>query len=485
MNRKYVRVLCAVLAVCLLMPLTVVAGTDTNEAQVFIRGIRPLGMGGAFVAVADDQNAVFYNPAGLTQRRGAQLTIFELPINISEDVLNFYNYYQDNEDKLKDFDTLSNDDKTSVINDISNKITKYHTRLRLGFPNTSFLSGPGFLSWGFGAFTHADIGFQIKSGIIVPNVSFWGNVDALGVVPLAHRFEALPYVPGKLSVGANIKYINRARIAEYNKSILEFENFDPLLQWGNGYGFDVGTIYQPNHAWNIGMQIMDIGGTTLRFQRIESTKSAEIKEAANGLIRPMCNIGTAFIPSKIHYWPGKSFGTKDRLLFALDVRDVFNSDEPLFEDTLWKKVHMGAEFRWFALALRGGYNQGYPSFGAGLNLFLVQLEYAYWGDEAGRYAGQAAEWNHQVTIAMRFGQNKGRAWGRAATAQQTVEPVKQAEPAPVIMEQPTPAVALEQDTTSQVTTPAEEPSQPTTDTTPAQPEQPAESENAPEAPSAQ
>jgi len=30
-------------------------------------GVRPLGMGGAFTAIADDPNSVFYNPAGLAQ----------------------------------------------------------------------------------------------------------------------------------------------------------------------------------------------------------------------------------------------------------------------------------------------------------------------------------------------------------------------------------------------------------------------------------
>ena len=29
------------------------------------RGVRPLGRGGAFIAGADDQHAVWYNPAGL------------------------------------------------------------------------------------------------------------------------------------------------------------------------------------------------------------------------------------------------------------------------------------------------------------------------------------------------------------------------------------------------------------------------------------
>ncbi|MBI4859030.1 MAG: hypothetical protein HY815_01965 [Candidatus Riflebacteria bacterium] len=40
-----------------------------------VTGARPQGMGGAFVAVADDANALYWNPAGLTQLRNAELTL--------------------------------------------------------------------------------------------------------------------------------------------------------------------------------------------------------------------------------------------------------------------------------------------------------------------------------------------------------------------------------------------------------------------------
>ncbi|HBU69829.1 MAG TPA: hypothetical protein DEE98_05535 [Elusimicrobia bacterium] len=408
----------------------VISFSYSAEQSAQIRGIRTLGMGGAFVGIADDQNAVFYNPAGLTQRTGSQLTIFELPIGISEDIFNFYSYYQDNADKLRDFDTLGFEDKSKIITDISGKITKYKPRLRLGFPNTSYLSGPGFLSWGLGLFTQADLGFQLNSGILIPNISFWGTVDVIGAVPLAHRFDELPYnVPGKISVGATLKYINRARISEFNKSILEFENFDPLLQMGNGYGLDLGTLYQPDSRWNVGFSVTDFGGTAINFARIESTKSGEVKPASVGIIYPRWNIGTAYIPSKFYYWPGKSINTKDRLVLSADIDDIFNTEEPLFDATFFKKLHLGAEIKWAIFALRGGFNSGYPTMGFGINLYLLQLDYAFWGDELGRYAGQIPEWNHQLNISMRFGQNKGRAWGRTSSKQPQDKAIMQEQPA--------------------------------------------------------
>lgn len=50
------------------------AGVGTTGAQFLKIGVgsRPAGMGGAFSALADDINAIYYNPAGLVSQRGKQ-----------------------------------------------------------------------------------------------------------------------------------------------------------------------------------------------------------------------------------------------------------------------------------------------------------------------------------------------------------------------------------------------------------------------------
>jgi len=388
-----------------------------SETPVFIRGIRPLGMGGAFVAIADDQNAVFYNPSGLTQRQGSQLTLFELPINISEDVLNFYNYFNDNQNKLKNFDSQTNSSKIDLLNEINDRIVTYRPQVRLGFPNTSYLTGSGFLSWGFGVYSQAAIGFQFNRSLIIPSISFWGNADVALAAPLSHRFDRLPYIPGKLAVGTTLKYITRGRVSEMNKSVLEFENFSPAFQLGRGIGADLGAMYQPTDRWNVGLQVTDVGGTKLLFDEVKATKAGEVdKLAFTGVIEPQTNVGFAFIPSKIYYWPGKYIGTQNRLIFACDVRDITNSDEALLDATFWKKLHMGAELRWGPLSLRGGFSSGYPAFGFGFRIPYLGLkaDYAYWGDEMGRYAGQIPSFNHQISLSLSWGDSKGRAYGSDA-----------------------------------------------------------------------
>jgi hypothetical protein len=63
-----VRPLLLVLILGLLLPVPVRA--DFND---IITGARPAGMGGAFVGLADDVNALYWNPAGLTLSKSMQL----------------------------------------------------------------------------------------------------------------------------------------------------------------------------------------------------------------------------------------------------------------------------------------------------------------------------------------------------------------------------------------------------------------------------
>lgn len=51
------------------------AGTSGAAFLKIGVGARPLGLGGAYVAVANDANSIYWNPAGLTNFGGAQLTL--------------------------------------------------------------------------------------------------------------------------------------------------------------------------------------------------------------------------------------------------------------------------------------------------------------------------------------------------------------------------------------------------------------------------
>ena len=52
-------------------------------------GVRPTGMGNAFIALADDANALWYNPAGLAQIDKLHVNLFDFTVGVdSSDTLN-------------------------------------------------------------------------------------------------------------------------------------------------------------------------------------------------------------------------------------------------------------------------------------------------------------------------------------------------------------------------------------------------------------
>ncbi|MCK5005015.1 MAG: long-chain fatty acid transporter, partial [Candidatus Aminicenantes bacterium] len=51
-------------------------GAYSNGLNLNGMGTKAISMGGAFIAVADDYSAVFWNPAGLTQMDKANLSVF-------------------------------------------------------------------------------------------------------------------------------------------------------------------------------------------------------------------------------------------------------------------------------------------------------------------------------------------------------------------------------------------------------------------------
>ena len=57
----------------LILYIVIASSIITSQDQLFV-GTRPLGMGGAFIAVADDGNTITWNPAGLPRLRRKEFT---------------------------------------------------------------------------------------------------------------------------------------------------------------------------------------------------------------------------------------------------------------------------------------------------------------------------------------------------------------------------------------------------------------------------
>ncbi|MBI4396345.1 MAG: conjugal transfer protein TraF [Elusimicrobia bacterium] len=411
-----------VLTLFVLFAATVMAA----ERPAVVRGVRPLGMGDAFTAVADDQNVFFYNPAGTTQRTGSLLTLLDLSINIGQDLLDAYDFIDKNESKLKDFNSLSAQDQINLINDMNTTVTKLDPQVRVGVPNSNYLSGPmgNHYHWGIGTFGQVEGSFKINADI-PPSLNYDINADAILAFNMAKRWDGVRFLPGKIGAGVNLKYISRSQVNDRYVSFLQLEDFDaPPLQAGKGLGADLGFLYQPNDRWNFGLAAMDLLGTSLDFESIDAKKGFAAKPTRTSVIKTRWNLGTAWTPSKIGI-SKFAVPTGNRLLLAMDVRDVINSKskvlfgDTFLPDTAWTHVYLGAEYRWWFLRLRGGANQGYPTYGFGVDIPFLKLDYTFYSDEKGLFAGSLEQANHLVSIAFRFGTGKTAARARIGVKDDT------------------------------------------------------------------
>ncbi|MCL2334992.1 MAG: hypothetical protein FWC57_02895 [Endomicrobia bacterium] len=513
-----------------------------KDDPIMIKGIRPMGMGGAFTAIADDENAVFYNPAGISQRTGWMLQIFNINTAVSRDAISVANDLNNVSNNLTSSggDGAKTDDLIKIRDSISGKDIDF----MFSVFNPAYISAPkpvgqngDTISFGAGIFNSASAGVMASmkisnfmldfmqlatsggmsftdqnsyldaipdsmlngTGILQPGKTAadvraaiaagenWGQisanylspdvsslidqiqaiaddpnagdgdkyariVDALQNfvnldknnraawslenahvkatvnsyatatldVPFAYQFNSLEalHLPGKLSLGVNLKYIQRAKFSQtvsiYKDQIKQLLNGDDIeyvidtkagASSGQGFGLDFGMMYSYTPRWNFGLQISDVF-TNIDYNRgysLNKDIAPDSDFTHTAYIAAQFNIGASYIPETIFGWD-----TKNKLTLAADIRDIFGA----YENTLQNMLHIGAEYRYGCLALRAGLNKLRPAVGLGLEFDAFQLSYAYYGDESylARALGDSGKtvYYHEFLLAVKIGHNKGR-----------------------------------------------------------------------------
>lgn len=239
-----------------------------TEPPTRIEFVRPLGMGGAFTAIADDHNVFSFNPAGLVQRTGSQFTLLEIAAGVAKDTTDLIDFIDDNKDVIDNWDTSTPQQQADITNKIITNISRLDPRIYVAANTLTYLSGPVF--WG----AHLGLGVQgvVDSSIRmdigpggVPNVSFAVNNDIVLPVTLAKRWDA-PLVPGTIGMGLTGKLMRRYKTEQNRISFLQLDDIEsPPVAQGDGFGSDIGLLYQPTDRTNIGLMVQDFLGTKLHF----------------------------------------------------------------------------------------------------------------------------------------------------------------------------------------------------------------------------
>lgn len=341
---------------------------------------RALGMGDAFVAQANDYTAIFYNPAGLARRDSGLINLSLFEGGFSQQFLEFKN----DADKVgKDTQGMSDSAKFDAYSAFLGKHYGKTFQIRTKFLESFYVKE----NWGIALIPlDLTVEYQIRN-----QVSPAMNVRAFADTTLAYGYgtDIKGVVPGRLSVGTTVKFINRgyanqafsALDLSADKETVKKED----LRDGYTADFDVGTLYTPeipnDGFWSIFNLAKPTFGAVIRnvldygfgqtFNLINDKQ-----QAAPEKLNRVLDVGAKFEYPEIWIFSGRG---------SVDFRDIFHPNV-----SLRKSFHLGFEFdwtvsNWWRGHYRLGLNQGYPSFGVSALLFWFNLDAAVYAEDVGTY----------------------------------------------------------------------------------------------------
>ena len=325
------------------------------------RSVRALGMGNAFTAVVNDEWSLVYNPAGLSQVEGYYLSLLSLSTG------------------------LNGENALTTINDISNASGDIGQQLAAVTGNRIWLGYNGNV-----AIYMQNFGLNyFYDGFINPyvtNPAFTSlNIDYF----MDQGYSiGMAFSPSQsISFGASFRRINRMGGmipigVDSLQSVTSQEISDTINSRGIGYGLDLGFIYRWDGPtpMRLGVAYRNLGNTSFQAA-VGSTRSP-------GSIPAELSVG----------WTMDIEVPGLRITPALDYRHILKSEEALA-----KKIHMGLELDLPLIALRGGFSQGYYTYGLGLGLGPLDIELASYAVELGAYAGQIEDRRYMLEISMELG----------------------------------------------------------------------------------
>jgi hypothetical protein len=299
------------------------AGRYAGDFMMIGAGVRPLGMGGAFAAIADDGSAIYWNSAGLSQIRNSEVSAMHAFLYNGLASYDHVTYVQPlpnqvsiafNFTRLTVSDIPYFDEKYLVGTNVDQRINDQNYHLP-GVPDSKFNASDELYQFSFSKNIHYD-----------------ANMGWL-------FFE----VPFDFSFGGNIKLIKRI-IGENT---------------GNGTGLDFGikaktdlaVIFDQEYLGDllVGVNFQDIAGTEIAWDTQSEIRDEVLFNSKFGLavVQPLPTL-------------------KSKVSLAYDYDYVYNGTS-----------HYGLEWEYDKKgSLRAGYYDSNYSAGASVKLYGVLLDYA-------------------------------------------------------------------------------------------------------------
>jgi hypothetical protein len=338
-----------ILYACLLLNQSGALATEAGQ-QIY-RSAHYLGRGDTGIATADNQEALFYNPAGIARGKGIwkKLVLASPMIEASTDMRDLYKELN-----------ASDSDVTAAL------------RKRVGKPEHLGIynfSGLVLRRVGIGVVNSATTDLLIYKS---PEQGGLESVDAK-----FYQTNGLVFGIGEsffseqLLIGATGKYLQRGQ-AKFNANITDAQKVkdmksDDLLVKGTGVGADIGVIFKKQSRINpsLGLTVQNVGKT--KFIPDSSGKELDPLEQT-------VNLGLAIEPGT------KTSGFK----LLTEYKDIAGT----VVDSPYKKIHLGGELTVREIfGVTAGLAQGATSFGLYLDLIVMRLDGGLYIQETDDRAG--------------------------------------------------------------------------------------------------
>lgn len=358
-----------------------IASAWAAEYPTLYRGNRPLAMGGAFIAVPDDSDAIFYNPASLAAAPG----VFKLRAPLLAEIS------QSTAGLLKDAKDLNQGASITQINDVLQKHLDEHQRVRAAFAPTAAFHALN-LNFGIAALAQERMDLEVN-GALFPVLSsdYVRDVGFLGSA-------ATRLLGDRIDLGLTLKFVQReTSIQQLTAFQISANGYSPTdnSQTKSDFAMDLGLNYHLIQDIPVASMLKPTASVVLQNITQLDLIPNDFKNFSEGRVMPyQVNVGVSVSPD---------IGIlKTILAFQLD--DVTKQLPPDSEhDNYRKRSHLGIEVQLpVLLTMRIGMNQGYFTAGATFDFWLLELSYTTYAEEIGVDTDHKNDRRHVVELALAF-----------------------------------------------------------------------------------
>lgn len=345
----------------------------TQEVREFYNGVRALGMGGASLAVTNDETSLITNPAGLGKLRDIYGTVIDPELELGSAA-----------SKIQKANSTTDPFSTDKIGEalVLEPDTYYHAKAQVF---------PSFVVRNFG------IGILYKNtldGIYHPatdELSMFYQDDLAVILGFNFRIWG-----GRIKIGFNGQLINRIELDENNLTKSPTTELEKtrlvdlgLMKEGTGLSLNGGILLAAPWTYlpTIGAVIHDIGGTSFdkgQNQRLTANNRPNT-------VQQDIDVAAALFP--IHT-------NTTRSSFTLEYRNLLTNGE---DSQKFKYMHGGFEVN-FAdhVFLRAGYHQKYWTAGFEISNESFQFQMASYGEEVGTRGTSREDRRYVAKAAFRY-----------------------------------------------------------------------------------